>query len=481
MKPRFLAALIVFSLHLPFAAHAEVRTWKDASGKFEVRAEFIGVQAGRVALKREDNGTTIQIPITSLSKEDQAFLQSNSSAGGKAAPSTGSGGWPQWRGPNRDDSSSETGLLKEWLADGPKMIWSTDEAGLGYSGFSIVDGVLYTMGLDGDDEKLIAFDAGSEKKLWETEVGKRYENNWGDGPRCTPTVAGGLVFAIGGRGGLICADAKTGKKKWDKSLTDDLGGSIQQWGYTESPLVDGEQVIVTPGGSKGAIAALAVSNGSVKWQTKDFTEPAQYASAIAIEHGGKRQYVQLVMNSFVGVAAADGKVLWKAEFPGRTAVIPTPIHKDGHIYVSAGYGVGCKLIKLGGSEPETIYENNKVMVNHHGGVILHGNHLYGYSEGGGWVCQDFMTGAEKWAERQKLRKGCIAYADGMFYCLGEDDGTVVLIEASPEGWAEHGRFKLQKTSSQRKPQGRIWTHPVICDGKLYLRDQEFISCYNVKK
>ncbi|MDZ4287937.1 MAG: PQQ-binding-like beta-propeller repeat protein, partial [Prosthecobacter sp.] len=247
-----------------------------------------------------------------------------------------------------------------------------------------------------------------------------------------------------------------------------------------SPLVEGDLVIVTPGGSQGTIAALSVKNGAVKWQTKDYTENAQYSSAIAIEQGGKRQIVQLVMKSFVGVSADEGKVLWKVDFPGQTAVIPTPIHKDGMVYVAAGYGVGCKMIKLGSSEPETVFEN-KTMVNHHGGVILVGDYLYGHSDGSGWTCQDFKTGAEKWSERSKLRKGCVAYADGMLYCMGEDDGTVVLIEASPEGWKEHGRFKLEKTSSQRSPQGKIWTHPVICGGKLYLRDQEFISCYDVKK
>ncbi len=475
MKHSFTAvALTAIMLASPLPG--EVRTWKDASGLHQVQAELAGVAGGMVSLKTAD-GRTVKLAITQLSKEDQAFLKGGSAQAG-GGPASGAA-WPQWRGPNRDDISTETGLLKEWPAEGPKRLWVSEEAGLGYSGFSIVDGVLYTMGLDGDDEKLIAMDAATGKKLWDTKTGGRLRNNWGDGPRSTPTVAGGLVFALGGNGDLVCADAKTGKKKWDKSLAKDLGGQIQNWGYTESPLVDGDKVIVTPGGSKGAIAALSVKNGSVEWQTKDFTENAQYSSPILIEHGGQRQIVQLVMNSFVGVSPADGKLLWKADFPGKIAVIPTPIHKDGLVYVAAGYGVGCKMIKLGGSAPETVYEN-KTMVNHHGGVILAGDYLYGHSEGGGWVCQHFKSGEEKWSERQKLRKGCIAYADSMFYCMGEDDGTVVLIEASPGGWKEHGRFKLEKQSSQRASQGRIWTHPVICGGRLYLRDQEFISCYDVK-
>lgn len=471
-----ITAAVLSAITLPSSLLGEVRTWKDATGQHQVRAELAGVAGGMVTLKTED-GRMVKLAVTRLSKEDQAFLKGGNAPAASGAASGAS--WPQWRGPNRDDLSTETGLLKEWPPEGPKRLWVSEDAGLGYSGFSIADGILYTMGLDGDDEKLIAMDAATGKKLWDTKTGGRLKNNWGDGPRSTPTVAGGQVFALGGNGDLVCADAKTGKKKWDKSLTKDLGGQIQNWGYTESPLVEGDKVIVTPGGSKGAIAALSVRSGSVEWQTKEFTEPAQYSSPIVIDSGEQRQIVQLVMNSFVGVSPADGKLLWKADFPGRTAVIPTPIHRDGHVYVAAGYGVGCKLIKLGGAAPETVYEN-KTMVNHHGGVILVDGYLYGHSDGGGWVCQDFKTGAEKWSERQKLRKGCIAHADGMLYCMGEDDGTVVLIEASPEGWKEHGRFKLEKQSSQRSSQGRIWTHPVICGGRLYLRDQEFISCYDVK-
>lgn len=474
MKLSLLSLVTAFTV-ITSSLIAEIRTWTDASGLHKVSAELMGVAGGMVSLKTQD-GRVVRLAMTQLSKEDQAFLKGGGTTTG-GAPS-----WPQWRGPNRDDSSTETGLLKEWPAEGPKRVWVNEEAGMGYSGFSIVDGILYTIGLFDDEEKLLALDATTGKKVWDTPTGGgRFKNNWGDGPRSTPTVAGGMVFALGGGGDLVCADAKTGKKKWGKSLTRDLGGVIQNWGYTESPLVEGELVIVTPGGPEGTIAALNSGNGAVKWQTKDFTVPAQYSSCIAIDHNGQRQIVQLLMNAFVGVSPSDGNVLWQTEFPGRTAVIPTPIYKDGHVYVTAGYGTGCKMIKLGSGSgtPEVVYEN-KTMVNHHGGVILVGDYLYGHSDGGGWTCQEFKTGTEKWAERQKLRKGCVAYADGMLYCVGEDGGDVVLIEASPEGWKEHGRFKLEAQSSKRAPQGRIWTHPVICGGKLYLRDQEFISCYDVK-
>ncbi len=186
------------------------------------------------------------------------------------------------------------------------------------------------------------------------------------------------------------------------------------------------------------------------------------------------------MQSIVGLDAKDGKVLWKSPFPGKVAVIPTPIYRDGQVYVTAGYSVGCKSVKIvEGAEPETLYEN-KVMKNHHGGAILVGDYVYGHSDGGGWVCQNFKTGVEVWSEK-KLGKGAIACADGMLYCLDESKGTVALIEASPDGWKEHGRFTLSPQTQIRNPQGRIWTHPVISNGKLYLRDQDLIYCFDVKK
>lgn len=388
-------------------------------------------------------------------------------------------GWPQWRGPDRTDLSRETGLLKTWPAGGPKQVWLFKEAGLGYSGPSIVSGKLFTMGARDGVEFLIAVDAQVGKELWSAKIGDVLKNNWGDGPRGTPSVDGDRVFALGGQGTLICASTVDGKVLWQKAMKD-FGGSTPDWGYTESVLLDDDKVLCTPGGSKGAIVALDKLTGELLWQSKDFTDGAQYASIIPVHHNGARQYIQLTMQHVAGVSAEDGKLLWTADWPGRTAVIPTPIFHDGHVYVTAGYGVGSKLVKVGpGNKPSEVYFN-KVMKNHHGGVILLDGHLYGYSDGPGWVCQNFKTGAEVWAEKKALSKGAIAYADGMFYCLSEDNGTVVLIEASPKGWKEHGRFKLEPQTKLRSPQGRIWTHPVITGGRLYLRDQELLFCYDVK-
>jgi len=395
------------------------------------------------------------------------------------SPVVNAADWTQWRGPGREDRSPDKGLLKSWPEGGPKQLWVFNDAGLGYAGYSIAAGTLYTMGLRGDQEFVIAVDVATGKEVWSAPAGPRYPNDWGDGPRCTPTVDGDHLYAVGGQGLVVCLNRTDGKQVWSKSMVKDLGGKLEYWGYTESLLVVGDTVICTPGGSGGTLAALNKKTGAVVWRTTELQDNAQYSSPILIEHAGKPQIVQLVMKRLFGVDPANGKVLWNVEFPGRTAVIPTPIYHDGVVYVSAGYGVGCKAVRLTASGAEVVYEDNKVMKNHHGGVVRVGDHLYGYSDGPGWVCQNFKTGKEVWANKS-LGKGSVHFADGMLYCISEDGGDVALVEAVPSGWNEKGRFKLSPQTKQRNPQGRIWTHPVVLDGKLYLRDQELLHCYDVK-
>lgn len=394
------------------------------------------------------------------------------------APCAHASDWPQWRGPDRTDVSKETGLLKSWPAGGPKRVWLFENAGAGYAGPAIVAGKLFTMGTRDGGEILFALDADTGKELWQVKIGDLFKESRGDGPRSTPTVDGDKVYAMNGLGNLVCASVADGKILWRQSMSD-LGGKRPNWGYTESPLVDGDQVVCTPGGAKGALAAFDKKTGKLIWQSTEFTDVAHYVSMVAAEANGTPQYIQVTMQSIVGIAPKDGKVLWKSPWPGRTAVIPTPIYHDGHVYVTSGYGVGCKLVKIGpNNEVSTVYEN-KVMKNHHGGVVLVGDHVYGHADPG-WVCQNFKTGEEVWSHRD-FSKGAIACADGMLYCLEENSGTVALIEASPKGWQEHGRFKLDPQTKIRSSQGRIWVHPVISNGKLYLRDQDLIYCYDIKK
>ncbi len=385
--------------------------------------------------------------------------------------------WPQWRGSDRTGVSKETGLLTTWAASGPKRVWLYEKAGSGYSAPAIVAGKFYTVGTRANQEVLLVLDANTGKELWTANLGAILDNDWGDGPRGSPTVDGDRVFALSGTGNLVCVSAADGKVLWQTTMTS-LGGRKPNWGYTESVLVDGELVLCTPGGAKGTVAALDKKTGQVRWQSKEFTDAAHYSSIVPARINDTAQYVQRTEKTIAGLAAADGKLLWETSFPGRTAVIPTPLVRGNEIYVTAGYGAGCKMVRIEADNKVTTVYENKVMKNHHGGVVLVGEHIYGHADHA-WVSQNFKTGAEAWNHRG-LGKGAVGSADGMLYCLEETSGTVALVEASPQAWKEHGRFKLDPQSKIRSARGKIWTHPVISNGKLYLRDQDLIYCFDVK-
>jgi len=387
--------------------------------------------------------------------------------------------WPGWRGLNRDDLCSETGLLKDWPKDGPPLAWKATGLGEGYSTVSISGDHIFTIGQRGPSSFVIALKLADGSHDWTMKLGKSGDPGGYAGPRGAPTVDGDLLYALGQYGDLACYEIATGKERWRKNLEKDFGGTAPGWGYAEAPLLDDNKVVVTPGGSKGAIVALDKITGAELWRAKEFTDAAQYSSLVSAEIGGVRQCIQLTGRSVVGVQAGDGKVLWRASRRGDVAVIPTPIYRDGFVYVTSGYGVGDNLFLITGSggkfSAKEVY-SNKVMVNHHGGVILAGDYLYGYSDGKGWTCQDFKTGQAKWQTKEQLGKGCLTYADGHLYLRQEDGpGTVALIEASPDGYKEHGRFDPPLRSDKNS-----WTHPVISGGKLYLRDQDVLLCYDVK-
>ncbi|MBM3879449.1 MAG: polyvinylalcohol dehydrogenase [Verrucomicrobia bacterium] len=390
--------------------------------------------------------------------------------------------WAQWRGPNRDGLCAETGLLKSWPAGGPPLAWEVNDLGGGYATVSVVGDRIYTAGEQGEGNSVIALERATGRVVWSTKLGKAGAPGWGGfgGPRCTPTVAGDLVYAIGQYGELACYEAASGKEVWRKHFVTDFGGRLPEWGFSESPLVDGDRLLCTPGGSDGIVVALNKRTGALLWRSQGFTDPVQYSSLVPVEIDGVRQYLQLTMASVGGVAAADGKLLWRAERKGSVAVIPTPIYHDRHVYVSSGYGVGCNLFKVGRASADFAVEQvyaNKTIKNHHGGVTLLGDHLYGYSDGDGWTCQEFKTGNLVWQEKDKLRKGALAYADGHFYLREEEKSgsKVALIEATPAGYREKGRFEQPDQSGKN-----TWAHPVIAGGKLYLRDQDVLLCYDVK-
>ncbi len=386
--------------------------------------------------------------------------------------------WAQWRGPNREGRSTESGLMQAWPEGGPAQLWTNTATGLGYGGIAVVQGQLFTVGAFEDQEFLLALDANSGKEQWRAELGTLFVNNWGDGPRSTPTVVDGRVFALGAQGNLVCVDQNSGSEIWRANLTD-FGGSVPTWGYSESPLVDENYVVVTPGGPNGgAIVALDKSTGKLAWQSDSCQGTAHYSSVIVAHPHGKKQYVQLLMERLVGLDPSTGQQLWSVDWPGRVAVIPTPIADGNRVYISSGYGVGCMMVEIAADNSVTEVYRNKVMKNHHGGVIKVGDHLYGYSDGPGWTCQDFASGESLW-EEGALGKGCLTFAGGRLIMQSEDRGEIVLVEPSDAGWRERGRFVLSPQSEQRKRDGRIWTHPVVSGGKLYLKDQEILYCYDV--
>jgi outer membrane protein assembly factor BamB len=409
--------------------------------------------------------------------------------------------WPQWRGPKRDNVSTETGLLKTWPEKGPKLLWIYRNAGLGYSGPAIVGDRLYTMGTRDGTEYLIALDlknSAEPKEAWAVKVGPFFTfkgNSWGGGPRATPTVQEGLVYGLGGLGDLVCVDAASGQEKWRKSMPNDLGGQVNPigggpkdlgWGWTWSPLVDGDHVICVPGGPQGTVAALDKKTGDLRWRSKDVTDQCSYSSPIVAEVGGIRHYIVMTVEGVTGVSAKDGSVVWRylKKPPYSDVVIPTPLFHEGYVFVTNGHGSsGCDLIKLtatNGKIQATRVHSNKNMQNEQGGVVLIGGYVYGYSEGKGWICQDFLKGKIVWNEKNELGAGSLTYADGNLYCFGQDEGTVALVAATSKGWEEKGRFDIPEKREPPMPNARRWTPPVVANGQLYLRDQDLIFCYEVK-
>ena len=390
------------------------------------------------------------------------------------------GDWPQWRGAARDGCSADTGLLATWPEGGPQLAWKNPGLGKGYSGIAAVGDRLYTMGDGANASQVLALSAEGGKVLWTARVGTAGAPGWGGfvGPRCTPTVDGDLVFAVDQWGQMVCLKAADGKEVWRKHFEQDFGGHRPEWGFAESPLVDGDQVVCTPGGDRGAVVALNKHTGAIVWQSKGFPDAAQYSSIVVAEIGGVRQYIQLTMDNVVGLATKDGAVLWQARRKGSTAVIPTPIVAGDLVYVCSGYNIGSHAFRVAASEGKftatPVYANRSI-ANQHGGVVKVGDCLYGYCDSKGLTCQDFQTGKLLWSNKEKVKKGSISYADGRLYCRDEDNGTFVLVEASPAGFSEKGRFAQPDRAKEK-----AWPHPTIANGKLYVRDQDLLLCYDLR-
>ena len=393
--------------------------------------------------------------------------------------------WPQWRGPQRNGISQETGLLKEWPKDGPKLRWRVAEAGSGYSTPAVVGDRLYLLANEGLDHEFVqALAVKDGKRVWSTDLGK--VGNAKQQPsfpaaRSTPTVEGELLYALGSDGDLACLERGTGKVRWQKNLRVDFRGKPGEWAYSESPLIDGDTLLCTPGGNAATLAALNKKTGQVLWQCAlPEGDEAAYASAISVEVGGVKQYVQLLQKGLVGVEANTGRFLWRYGKPVSRygANIPTPVADQGYIYCAAA-GTGAGVVKLqvkdGSVEPQQAYfaANLPSAI---GGTVKVGNFLYG-TTGQAILCVEFATGQVKWEERA-LGAASLCCAGGRLYCHGEN-GDVLLVEPSPDSYREKGRFTPPAQPKHAPPMEKAWAYPVVANGSLYLRDHGTLWCYDV--
>ncbi|MDR2928761.1 MAG: PQQ-like beta-propeller repeat protein [Cytophagaceae bacterium] len=396
--------------------------------------------------------------------------------------------WSQWRGANRSGVSTETGLNLDWSNKKPPLSWTFKQAGAGYSSPAIVGTTLYCQGAVNEKGFAFALDTKTGNLKWKQELGKENVPDREHCPRGSVTVDGDRLYLIRGIGQLHCLSAKDGNVLWQKDFTKDFNGKyMSRWGYSESPLVDGNLVICTPGGGDGTMIALDKNSGALVWRTKELKDEAGYSSPIVADVDGIRHYIQQTANGVVGVSPKDGKVLWKVNISGyKTAVIPTPIYSNHTVFVTAGYGAGCTCIRLSrngdGIKTETVYANRN-LTNQHGGVVLMNGHLYGHSDNAGWVCQNFATGEKVWGQRNRdgAIRGSVLGVDGHLILLDERTGTIAIAEASPKGWKEVGRMDFPERTKMQTTDNMVWAHPVIAGGKLYLRDHDMLLCLDLTK
>ncbi|HVX14158.1 MAG TPA: PQQ-binding-like beta-propeller repeat protein [Pirellulales bacterium] len=397
--------------------------------------------------------------------------------------------WPTFRGADRTAVSPDTGLLQAWPEGGPRVVYDIKGPGRGYSSVVVAGDRIYTLGdnlsiADDKDEYLMAFSRDEGKPLWKLKTGAPWnqgQESW-QSSRATPTVAGDLIYAVTAEGELVCAEAATGGERWRTNLKSKFGGNKGDgWGYSESVLIDGDRLICTPGGEKATMVALDKKTGEPIWQTsRPGDRGAGHASAVISHIGSTKVYVQVTASGPMGVRADDGKLLWTYDIDRTTAVIPTPIVRDDLVFFTAGYGRGGALLKQVPASSdeikiEEVYPLKKELGSKHGGVVLVGDYVYGGMEDSNAIfCADLMTGEIKWKARGSGQgSAATVAADGCLY-IHYANGTMSLVKASPEKYEELGSFLVPDVGQRPS-----WAHPVIAGGRLYLREQDRIICYDL--
>jgi outer membrane protein assembly factor BamB len=397
--------------------------------------------------------------------------------------------WPQFRGPKRDGVSTDSGLLKSWPDKGPPLAWKSAEVGDGFSSVAVIGEKVLTMGDSGDDCFIFAVNRKDGKHLWKAKLGRSGGGGGYPGPRCTPTADGDGVYALGQHGDLVSVALSDGKERWRVNLSKDYKGSSGYWQYAESPLVDGEKLVCTPGGREATMLALKKKTGELAWRgpTPD-GESAGYSSIVVSNAGGTRQYVTLTSKGVISIRASDGKFLWRYgtthdRFADNMANVPTVVLLDdpNQIFAAAGYGRGGGLVHLtsaGGKIDTTEEYWTEKLNNKHGGVIRVGKYLYGDHDDSGRIwCAEAKTGDIKWTRKDDSQGGgsaSMTYADGMLY-VRYQNGWVSLVSADPKVYKLISSFRVPNGS------GNCWSHPVVVGGKFYLRERDVIWCHDVSQ
>ncbi len=503
----FCLVLLLLMLGPAGAAEEDVelkfRTWTDSTGTHETEAALLRYKAGSVHLQKRD-GKPLTVAMDRLSRSDQSYVKQELTRRalrrrkqrdkGKPEPETKPeepspskpdepvitqasrpivtlGDWPGWRGPLRDGKSSDTGLLKEWPEGGPKLLWTASGIGSGYSTVAVHNGIVYATGDLGGQLMVFALDR-QGKIAWRNPCGRAWTGP-SPGSRSTPTLDSGRLYLVTGDGTVGCLDARSGRPVWNRQMTD-MGGGVPQWGYSESVLIVGKMAIVTPGGTN-CIVALDKSNGEPIWTSRGFRAGAQYSSNYAFFHDGVPMIANGTSEGIVCVAPEDGRTLWANPFSAKnTANCPTPAFADGYVFWANGYNKGGICLKLTVEGKNVSAEEawtTKDMVCQHGGYIIHEGHIYG-NHAGGWACLDLKTGQQKWSE-QGVGKGSLCFADGMLYLFSEREGLAGLATCSPDAMEMKGTFNVQG-------QGTSWAYPVVIGGRLYLRYDQNLYCFDVK-